>query len=111
MQEFKKTFNEEKLNAPQAEEFADKSQYPQPNTAKKTSTKKQLDTSTDSTGSEKSQKSKSVNKMNYQGLEKLVGAPRVNDKIAFQVLEISSNFTPEVSDFKVIGTLIAFIEI
>lgn len=101
MQEFKKTFNEEKLNAPQADEFADMSEYPDKNKATNKSSKKQLNTSTDSTGSERSSPRKSESRMNYEGLEKLIGAPRVNDQIAFQILEISSNFTPEVSEYKV----------
>lgn len=89
------------MNAPLAEKFADMSEYPETNKTTKKSSKKQLDTSSDSTGSERSSPRKSEAKMNYEGLEKLVGAPRVNDQIAFQILEISSNFTPEVSEYKV----------
>jgi len=37
----------------------------------------------------------------------MIGTPRVNDKIAFQILEISSNFTPEISEFKA-GTIVEF---
>jgi len=109
LQEFKRTFNEEKLNAPEAEEFADNSEYPLTNKSSKKSNKKQLNTSTDSSSSEKSSPRKSEAKMNYEALEKLIGAPRVNDQIAFQILEISSNFTPEVSDYKT-GTVVEYDE-
>lgn len=113
--DFKKTFNEEKLNAPQSEEFADNSTYPTEKVNKKSN--KQLNTSTDSTSSENSSPSKKrdskspskVNKIDYDKLQSLVGAPRVNDQVAFQILEISSNFTPEISDYKT-GKVIDFNE-
>lgn len=110
--DFKKTFNEEKLNAPQSEEFADRSTYP----SKKAT--KNLNTTTESTCSEstsptkRTQKAKSpskINKIDYGSFQNLVGAPRIDDKIAFQILEISANFTPEVSDYKT-GKVIEFNE-
>lgn len=116
--EFKKTFNEEKLNAPQSEEFADRSEYPSTHKVSKKSknnTEKLMNTSTDSTSDVKNKrdnqrkKSPSPAKINYDNYQSLVGAPRVDDKIAFQILEISSNFTPEVSDYKT-GTVIEFNE-
>jgi len=97
--EFKKVFNEEKLNAPQAEEFAYK-----PDQAKKPEF--DLNTSTSSTSSNKSEskkrspKSPGSSKIAYETYPNMVGAPRVGDKIAFQILEISANFTPEISGYK-----------
>jgi coilin len=36
----------------------------------------------------------------YSGLPALLGAPRIGDTIAFKVLELSTNCTPEISDYK-----------
>ena len=36
----------------------------------------------------------------YDALTPLQGAPRVGDKIAFKVLEMSLSYTPEISDYK-----------
>lgn len=98
LNEFKKTFNEEKLNAPQSEKLIDKSDYP------KKSSKKSFQAKLS-----QKPKSSSVPKINYDKFENLIGSPRLNDKIAFQILEISTNFTPEISDYKT-GTVIEFDE-
>lgn len=116
-------FNETKLNAPKAEEFTKKQQTqpkqqekPKQENGKK-QTQNQLNTSTDSTSSSSSsgssspskrnhrKKSPSPAKIDYEKLAKLEGMPRVHDKLAFQILEISSNFTPEISSYKVSFTL------
>ena len=49
----------------------------------------------------KEKKSPSSPKVDYEKLEKLEGIPRIHDKVAFQNLEISTNFTPEISQYKV----------
>lgn len=114
LNDFKKTFNEEKLNAPKAEQFADISEYPVKNTKK--NSKKIMNSSTTSTSSslsnndgnkspKNSRKSPSKEYFNYDSYQSLIGAPRLNDKIAFQILEISTNFTPEISGYKT-GTVI-----
>ena len=41
-----------------------------------------------------------VQERNYDILTPLQGAPRVGDKIAFKVLEMSLSYTPEISDYK-----------
>ena len=104
--DFKKIFNEEKLNAPQAEEFADKSEYPKEAAAANVldvSTTSSMDTSTTSGNGSSSltegEKKEAQGKrsprhrtaplsprIDYDKYEKLVGAPRPHDKIAFQVL-------------------------
>lgn len=43
----------------------------------------------------------------FEALEPLRGAPRVGDKLAFQILEISSSFTPEISSYKT-GAIVEF---
>lgn len=117
MNDFKRVFNETKLNAPKAEEFVKKSNQPQQQKPKQETKKQQqnqMNTSTDSTTSASStstssprkspnrkSKSPSPTKVDYEKLNKLESMPRVNDKLAFQVLEISSNFTPEISAYKV----------
>lgn len=111
MNEFKKVFNEKKLNAPRSEEFADKSEYP--TNQKNDSSMDSLNTSTTSNENDKAnkrnkkQKSPSAQKFDFEKFESLKSAPRVNDKIAFQILEISSNFTPEISEYKT-GTVMEF---
>ena len=64
----------------------------------------EMNESQSSTSSSQSSKTKRID---YEKLEALVGAPRLNDKLAFKVLEISANFTPEVSNYKS-GTVIDF---
>jgi hypothetical protein len=39
--------------------------------------------------------------IDYNKLKSLKGYPNINDIIAFQMLELSSNFQPELSNFKV----------
>ncbi len=56
-----------------------------------------------SSPSKKELKSPSSPKVDYEKLAKLEGIPRLDDKLAFQILEISSNFTPEISAFKVLN--------
>lgn len=113
LSEFKRVFNETKLNAPKAEEFVKKQMTTTNNKPKA----KDLNVSISSTSSSsssssssnsspiKERKSPSSPKVDYEKLAKLEGIPRLHDKIAFQILEISSNFTPEVSQFKT-GTVI-----
>lgn len=76
MNDFKKTFNEEKLNAPQSEEFMDKSEYP---------TKSSKKNSQSPSKRNQRPKSPSIPKICYDKFENLIGAPRLNDKVAFQV--------------------------
>lgn len=117
LNDFKKTFNEGKLNAPQAEQFADISEYPLKNTKKNTKKIEKLNSSTSSRSSSSSSISDNIKSpknsrksplrdlVNYDEYQSLLGSPRLNDKIAFQILEISSNFTPEISAYKT-GTVI-----
>ena len=110
MSEFKRVFNETKLNAPKAEDFVKKAATAATNNKKKAN---ELNVSTSSTSSssssgsssnsspKKERKTPASPKVDYEKLAKLEGIPRVHDKVAFQILEISSNFTPEVSQYKV----------
>lgn len=125
--DFKKTFNEAKLNAPKSEEFSEKNDYSKTNQNTNLNASS-MDTSSSTenfetcekeneevkTNKKKNFKPKSpINtsvKVDYEKLQNLVGAPRLNDKIAFQILEISSNFTPEISQYKT-GMVIDFDQI
>lgn len=109
LNEFKKTFNEEKLNAPQSEKFIDTSEYPKKTSKKTTRMTPSVDNqaTTIPTKLIEGSKSPSVPKICYDKFENLIGSPRLNDKIAFKILEISTNFTPEISDYKT-GTVIEF---
>lgn len=115
--DFKKVFNQTKLNAPAAEEFTSKQN--EVSNLKQQECDDKLNTSTSSVSSNTDNESK-TNKgdryrkrrspspmIDYDKYEPLVGAPRLNDRIAFQILEISSNFTPEISKFKN-GTVVEF---
>lgn len=111
--DFKKVFNQAKLNAPSAEELM------------ATKNSKIHDTSSSSSSSSTSTKSDNgeINKLSkrekrtkrrspspqidFSKFEQLKGEPRINDIIAFQILEISRNFTPEISKFKT-GTVVEF---
>jgi hypothetical protein len=114
LSEFKRVFNETKLNAPKAEEFTKKpATANHKNKAKANqhnvniSSSSSSDTSSTSSSAsspqkeKKEKKSPSSPKVDYEKLEKLEGIPRLQDKIAFQILEISTNFTPEISQYKV----------
>lgn len=105
--EFKKVFNQSKLNAPKNE--LPKSQSNSNLNVKESNKSKQCNShpaSAEKKKPEKQQRKKSQSpppspkKIDYNKFESLIGAPRVNDKLAFQILEISESFTPEISDYK-----------
>jgi hypothetical protein len=132
--EFKKAFNAETLNAPQSEEFAyrpaqtnSKSEF-NLNTSSSSTSSTCSTASTASTASSSSSSSNStisgdkskevinkrssprtvtVPKICYDEYPSVVGAPRVHDIVAFQMVEISANFTPEVSGYKT-GKVVEF---
>jgi len=70
-----------------------------------TSTSSSLSNNDGNKSPKNSRKSPSKEYFNYDSYQSLIGAPRLNDKIAFQILEISTNFTPEISGYKT-GTVI-----
>jgi hypothetical protein len=113
MNEFKKVFNKTKLNAPvNGDEDYEVENEPEVVEDKKFVNKKKFETK--------------KNLIDFGNLEAFSGQPNVNDQIAFQVyclvtvqsekkyiyfflkiLEISSNFTPEISDYKT-GVVLSF---
>jgi len=131
LREFKNVFNASKLNAPTAEEMAavtelanclsslDTSSMSTSSNGSSSSNSSSMSTSTSNSSSlsesaaeveKKRKKSKKISKLpkvDYSKLDSLVGSPRIGDKLAFQVLEISSNFTPEVSKYKT-GEVVEF---
>lgn len=50
---------------------------------------------------------KNVPKMDYSSMPLLAAPPPVGQKIAFKLLELTENYTPEVSDYKE-GTIMSF---
>jgi len=109
LNEFKKVFNDTKLNAPKPENFTENANEVN---------KKQNDEQVKSPNKNRSPKSPSNSprrrrspspKVDYEKFDALMGAPNVNDKIAFQILEISSSFTPEISGYKK-GIVVAYDE-
>ncbi len=92
MNQFKKVFNESKLNAPKNEQQQQQSL----NEEKSSKSKKK----SSNNNKQNNSPPPSPKKIDYHKYEALMGAPRVSDHIAFQLLEISSNFTPEVSEYK-----------
>lgn len=81
MGEFKKVFNEKKLNAPKAENFAAEESKIEGEVA----LKEELVSSPLPSGSPRKPKRSPSPKVDYEKLVPLVGAPRLGDKIAFQV--------------------------
>jgi hypothetical protein len=103
---FKSQFNEKKLNAPPADQFSYSSSNNNNNTddrdaSQNSSFTNEVKATNWSKNLLKSPRKRSVSPQDvYESFEPLVGQPRLNDKIAFQILEISSNFSPELSSFK-----------
>ncbi|CAF0894321.1 unnamed protein product [Brachionus calyciflorus] len=92
LDKFNKVYNQSKLNAPKAENFIDEilSEGQKPSSSK----------TTPKSSPRKEQRRSPSPKIDYEKFEALNTAPRVGDKIAFKILEISSNFTPEISGYK-----------
>jgi len=113
LNDFKVKFDQKKLNAPPAEEFSESQVEKNISessddsfSSSNTSTNNDSDTKQKSGGKRRNRRSRSP-KIDYDNLQPLVGQPRLDDKLAFQILEISSNFTPELSGFKN-GTVVEF---
>ena len=95
MNEFKKTFNATKLNAPQAEEFISKSESESTikNNLNLSSSSADISVSASSeTSSEKRSPNYKTAKFDFEALKPLVGAPNLNDKLAFKVEHLSSYY-------------------
>jgi hypothetical protein len=89
---FNKRFDNKKLNAPNAEEFLNDTSSVNTSSShshKSTSTRNQVNKEQEKFEIDvtlnKSRKRSASPKINYENFEPLVGAPRLNDKIAFQV--------------------------
>lgn len=92
MNGFNKRFDNKKLNAPNAEEFINDTSSVNTSSShshKSTSTRNQVNKEQEKFGIDvtlnKSRKRSASPKIDYEKFEPLVGAPRLNDKIAFQV--------------------------
>ena len=92
MNGFNKRFDNKKLNAPNAEEFINDTSSVNTSSShshKSTSTRNQVNKEEEKFGIDvtlnKSRKRSASPKIDYENFEPLVGAPRLNDKIAFQV--------------------------
>jgi len=106
LNEFNKKFNAKKLNS--AYEFNTSSSHSQASSSVlgKASHPSEMEEFVESSFSKKNKRPTSP-AISYEKCVPLIGQPRLNDKIAFQILEISSNFTPELSGFKT-GTVNGF---
>lgn len=91
LNKFNQIFNSKQLNAPKAENFIDEILSEGQNN---------LLPQIVSKSSPKKERPSPSPKIDYEKFQTLDSAPRVNDRIAFKVLEISSSFTPEISSYK-----------
>lgn len=91
LNKFNKAFNPKQLNAPKAENFIDEIVSESQNGLSPQTTPK---------SSPRKERRSPSPKIDYEKFESLDSAPRVNDRIAFKILEISSSFTPEISSYK-----------
>lgn len=91
MEKFNKAFNQKQLNAPKAENFIDEILSENQNVMSPKTTPK---------SSPRKERRSPSPKIDYEKFQSLNSAPRVGDKVAFKILEISSNFTPEISSYK-----------
>ncbi|RNA24169.1 coilin-like isoform X2 [Brachionus plicatilis] len=91
LDKFNKAMNSKQLNAPKAENFIDEILSENQNVASTKTTPK---------SSPKKERRSPSPKVDYEKFQSLNSAPRINDKIAFKILEISSSFTPEISSYK-----------
>ena len=100
MADFKIKFNQKKLNAPPVEEFSevklDKNtnaessaddSFSSSSSYTSTSTNNDNTENKEKGGKRKSRRSRSP-KVDYEKLESLVGQPRLEDKLAFQVVDL-----------------------
>jgi hypothetical protein len=83
---FKKVFNQTKLNAPRAEEFAQEESNEQVKTQNGELKKMKKKKSEEEGRRSPSPPQSPTIKIDYSQFEALTGAPRVDDRIAFQVI-------------------------
>ena len=94
---FLKKFDDEKLSPPLDKKYANNFGEDNMNILIENN-KNEIESSEDNM---KFVESFELKEINFEKLEKLDQNPMIGEKIAFQVLEISENFTPEISGFKI----------